>query len=183
MASFHFPPVLRITAVSLALSIAVLLTLRVWQVNTLPYSLRFLIDTAKPQTIGLDCLLGFVLLIVAKVTVIMQCRLFSKAAVSSRQDTTLGIEGPWLRANINSLNNDMEQGFLFFVNLLVACSFEEFNAERAVVLTALFLLGRVLYWGGYIMNAYVHYLCRLPGVTLTAVPTLSLVIFNLKHIF
>jgi uncharacterized MAPEG superfamily protein len=88
-----------------------------------------------------------------------------------------------MRANINSLTNDIEQGFLFFVNLLVACSFSDFGAERAIVLTAIFVAARVMYWFGYVLNAYVHPLFRLPGMSLTLLTTGSIVYFNLTHIF
>mmetsp|Transcript_33035 Transcript_33035/g.58191 ORF Transcript_33035/g.58191 Transcript_33035/m.58191 type:complete len:179 (+) Transcript_33035:2639-3175(+) len=178
MASFHFPPVLRLAAVTLTVSLAGIFISRVWQVNTLPYSLNFVIALAKTQNIALDCLVGFIFILMFKTIFISLCRLFSKAA-----DATLGIEGPFLRANINSLSNDIEQGFLFFINLLVATTFSDFTPERAVVLSAIFIGARVLYWIGYILNVYVHYLFRLPGVALSGLTTLSLVYFNLTHIF
>jgi hypothetical protein len=82
MAKFHFPSLLPLLAVSAVVPLSGIFIARVWQTNTLPYALRYLLKI-NPKTISLDCLSVFVVMLVAKIFVIANCRLFSKAVVRS----------------------------------------------------------------------------------------------------
>lgn len=74
-------PIHRILAAGLIVPLSAVLVFKVWQISAFPSPVALVLATATPKAIGMDCLVMFTSLLVAKISVIMLCRIFSKAAV------------------------------------------------------------------------------------------------------
>jgi uncharacterized MAPEG superfamily protein len=94
----------------------------------------------------------------------------------------LKLWGLFLETNEKILQNTLEQNILFIINLLGSVTLS-YSADRMLIITSMYLIGRLVYWLGYIFEAYLKIsFIKLFGFLMTFGNTLLLMYFNLKSL-
>jgi len=131
----------------------------------------------KNKTVATLCLQACAvasLPVLVLILLIMMLRLNSGGA-----DPLKGEEPELLKVTKLALNNTMEQSFIFVVNLLAASTYDDHNKEALVLLTAAFVLGRLLFWVGYVAATFSEIpVLRSPGFILTIGSNVAIIGLN-----
>jgi hypothetical protein len=128
------------------------------------------VDAAARILLAARCLGVAVLPLLVAVFIVMRTRLWGGA-----HNPLLGEEEERLRIHIRVLHNTLEQ-FVLFAAGVFACA-ASVPAEHLHILpiaTGLFVLGRAVFWWGYLRPGFV--IARAPGVAVTIAVTFPLVI-------
>lgn len=89
----------------------------------------------------------------------------------------------WFKVHSMTLQNTFEQNLLFVINLLCAGAFEEISRDKLVIVTVIYLAGRVLFYIGYLLAGYLNYPpFRYLGFFVTFMNNLFLMALNLKSV-
>mmetsp|Transcript_6047 Transcript_6047/g.8945 ORF Transcript_6047/g.8945 Transcript_6047/m.8945 type:complete len:191 (+) Transcript_6047:50-622(+) len=122
--------------------------------------------------LALTCSALSTLPLMLMILTVMLCRIFTKAGnVLSTSNSN------FFTLNKFSLQNTLEQTFLFVANLLAASS--SLEKERIVILTCVFILARFGFWTGYVLSGFIDLpFLRSPGFCFTLFTNLILASIN-----
>jgi hypothetical protein len=107
---------------------------------------------------ALQCIVFTVLLQIPLIFLVSLTRVLTK-----RTNTFLGNESPFLTVQIAITNNNTENAFVFSMNLLAYAALADPRPERIILLTAVFMVLRVLFIIGYELMLLTG-LCTLRGL-------------------
>jgi hypothetical protein len=79
------------------------------------------------------------------------------------------------------LNNTLEQTLVFLCSLLSAAALKALTKERIVLVVCMHFIGRILFWAGYLIGAYLNQpLLRSFGMSLNLGNTIILIYLNFQ---
>lgn len=83
-------------------------------------------------------------------------------------NTLINAESPLMQVQIKTLSNTAEQTLIFALNLLAYSTQPRITSEKVVLLTAFFVVSRLLFWVGYnLFHFSGNTMCRSPGMVMT----------------